>query len=390
MGGEFRKRGFGTTRHRFLDILDRLSFGKIFLLWVLMIVVFGLVFFILSLDEGNALLYQGKVIDKSIKGIFDSVYYSFITATTTGYGDITPQGLSRLFAIIEVLFGVIVSGIILSKLVSVKQEVILEEIYNISYEEVVDRLKNGLYLFRSDVNRTLEKIELGTIKKREVKDLWILFSGLDNSLTNIRNFMIPPKTDSLYSKKLDTLKLELLLNSIKLSMKKINEFIKSVKSHELEWRNELLLTSIYYDIQVVNEIIDFEGKKTSDKKVIDRLNELKIIIADIEEELKPEKKEDKESLIEAGGVWVAGKEEKEQTEQQPESKAGKQELHEEKQEMVDKAPVDLVDVKQPEEIDLPSEDYKSLEEFKAKEELPEFPEHSPEAEKEGHDEQEKP
>jgi hypothetical protein len=81
-------------------------------------------------------------------------------------------------------------------------------------------------------------------------------------------------------------------------MKKINDFIKALKNHNLEWRNELLLTSIYYDVQVVNEIIEFESKKTSDKKVIDRLNELRIIIADIESELKPDKKEELKGLDE--------------------------------------------------------------------------------------------
>jgi len=307
MGGEFKKRGFRPTKYSFLNFIDRLSFGRIFLMWVLMIIVFGLIFFALSLDSENALLYRGNAIAKNINGLFDSVYYSFITATTTGYGDISPQGLSKLFAVIEVLFGVIVSGILISKLIGVKQEVILEEVYNISYEEVVDRLKNGLYLFRSDINRTLEKIEIGTVKQREIKDLWILFSGLDNSLTNIKNFIIPPKTDSLYSKKLDTLKLELLLNSIKLSMRKINDFIKALKNHDLEWRNELLLTSIYYDVQVVNEIIEYETKKTSDKKVIDRLNELRIIIADIESELKPGKKEELAKL-EKEAEDAAGKE----------------------------------------------------------------------------------
>jgi potassium channel LctB len=289
--GEFQKRGFRSTKYDFLNIIDRLSFGRIFMFWIIMIIIFGFLYFLVSMTTNNALLYQGKAVENNMGGLFNSIYYSFITATTTGYGDISPQGFCRLLAIFEVIFGVIISGILISKLVGIKQEVILEEVYNISYEEVVDRLKNGLYLFRSDINRTMEKLDNSSIKQREIKDMWILFSGLDNSLTNIKNFIIPSKTDNYYSKKLDTLKLELLLNSIKLSMKRIVEFLRALKNHNIDWRNELLLTSIYYDVQVVNEIINFESKKTTDKKVIDRLNELRIIIADIEVELKPEKRE---------------------------------------------------------------------------------------------------
>ncbi|MFH0869842.1 MAG: potassium channel family protein [archaeon] len=293
--GEQQKRGVKRASYSFLSIIDQFSFKKIFLIWIFMIIVFGFCYFTLSLSSIHALEYKGAMMPKDFGGLLNSIYYSFITATTTGYGDISPNGLSKLIAVIEVIFGVIIQGMLISKLVGVKQEAILEEVYNISYEEVIDRLRSGLYLFRADVARVMEKIENNTLKQRELRDMWIIFSGLDTALTNIKNFIIPQKNDdSYFYKKIDAFRLELLLNSIKMSMNKVNELVKSLKNHSYEWRNELTLTSIYYDIRVVQEIIEHESKRTSDKKLIDKLNELRILIEDIDSELKVERREYRE------------------------------------------------------------------------------------------------
>ncbi|MFY0646602.1 MAG: two pore domain potassium channel family protein [Sulfitobacter geojensis] len=43
---------------------------------------------------------------------FDYVYFSAVTFTTLGYGDITPSGASRIVALVEALLGYLVTPII--------------------------------------------------------------------------------------------------------------------------------------------------------------------------------------------------------------------------------------------------------------------------------------
>ena len=112
-------------------------------------------YFFLANIPGNSLNVGGKVIFPDNEGFVNSLYFSFITATSLGYGDVVPIGISKFLAGFEVIIGLIVYGVLISKLVGVKQEVLLEEVYNISYEEIIDRLRSGLYLFRSDINRNL-------------------------------------------------------------------------------------------------------------------------------------------------------------------------------------------------------------------------------------------
>jgi hypothetical protein len=287
------KRKFRSPVEKVVIFLDRISFAHVFLLWLVIILVYAAIYYFLSISPANALNYRGVGISRNLPGLFNSVYYSFITITTTGYGDVSPNGLSKLFAILEVVSGVILTGVLISKLIGVKQERILEEVYDISYEEIIDRLRSGLYLFRSDVNRILEKVESESMKPREVKDIWMIFSGLDTTLTNIKNLIMPNKDERYYYKRLDVFRLELLLNSIQLSMNKMLDLVKGLNSHQLDWKNDLIITSIHSDISAVREIIDYEAKKSHDKKVMDKLDSLRRSTWEIESEEKGEEEKGK-------------------------------------------------------------------------------------------------
>lgn len=273
-------------------IIEKTKFSQVFTFWLIMIILFGLVFFLLANVPDNSLRYTGKMISSDLDGFFNSLYFSFITATALGYGDIAPVGISKFLAGFEVILGLIIYGVLISKLVGVKQEVLLEEVYNISYEEIIDRLRSGLYLFRADVSRALEKIENETIKQREVHDLWIFFSGLDTTLINIKNLIIPGRSEKYYHKQIGAFRLELFLNSIQLSMDKIIELVTALKGHKLNWKNELLITSIEDDVKVSREIVDYLFKKGAEKKIVDKVEELQKSLDIIENEL--EEKEHKE------------------------------------------------------------------------------------------------
>ena len=286
------KKPLRRPAYKLVKFLDKISFSQVFTFWLIVIIIFAGAYFFLSSWPGNSLRDGSTPIQYNMEGFVNSLYLSFITATSLGYGDVVPMGVSKFLSGFEVILGLIIYGVLISKLVGVKQEVLLEEVYNISYEEIIDRLRSGLYLFRSDINRTIEKIETDTIKHREINDLWILFSGLDTTLINIKNLIKPSRTEKYYYKKLDALRLELFLNSIQLSMDKILELIRTLKTHELEWGNELLIDSIEEDLNVVEEIIEYQIKKSNEKRVEDKLKELKKTLNEVEVELMESEREE--------------------------------------------------------------------------------------------------
>jgi hypothetical protein len=83
-------------------VLKTINLGEIILLY-------GILFFTL----GRLFPGPGKM-NESLVGIFDSIYFSTVTATTLGYGDYSPVGwLVKALAMSEVLFVIIIGlGII--------------------------------------------------------------------------------------------------------------------------------------------------------------------------------------------------------------------------------------------------------------------------------------
>jgi Ion channel len=55
-------------------------------------------------------------------GFFDCVYFSVVTIATLGYGDYRPVSCGRIIATLEVIVGIVLMGVLISRLVSRQQE----------------------------------------------------------------------------------------------------------------------------------------------------------------------------------------------------------------------------------------------------------------------------
>ena len=87
--------GYGEYPHRLLFFV----FG--------FIVIFAGIFFYLGVNDAHNMIsynHNANVIS-NIHNFLTCLYFSIVTFTTLGYGDITPYGLSRVFACIEVIVG---------------------------------------------------------------------------------------------------------------------------------------------------------------------------------------------------------------------------------------------------------------------------------------------
>ena len=76
-------------------------------------VAFGLIYFLLPANAFKA------PFDSSADGVLDSVYFSFVTTTTLGYGDHYPtQALARSIVIVQLLLSLFLLGVALNYLLS--------------------------------------------------------------------------------------------------------------------------------------------------------------------------------------------------------------------------------------------------------------------------------
>jgi hypothetical protein len=134
-----------------LDLIERRSTGQVFLFWLAMVFASGTLYWLGTFIDSHGLMENGEPIGTGFKGWLTAIYFSFVTATSVGYGDVQPQGLARVFAVIEAVSGLLIFGAVVAKFVSRRQDELVREIYRVTFEERLDRVQTSLHLVISEL-----------------------------------------------------------------------------------------------------------------------------------------------------------------------------------------------------------------------------------------------
>jgi hypothetical protein len=237
--------------YRIIDIIDNLSFFKIFFIWILIIVTFG---FVYSLTSSS---HMGSIVDNNgnkITGLINYIYYSFITATSTGYGDILPEGVSmRFLAIANIIVGLVMMAVVTSKLVSLKQDKLLEQIYHLSFSEKVSRILSGLNLFKNDAQDIIDHMsEESIIDRKTLFSLKMILSTLRKNMYEISEQIIH---QDYFLKKLDKPQIQVIISGLSQAFDELLKIIHLLESNEMSFKNPKILEDIYQTCNIGTQII---------------------------------------------------------------------------------------------------------------------------------------
>ena len=239
------------SKGKALSLLDRLNFIHILLFWFVVILAFG--FFYIAFSTGPSFLSQsGQPVDN----FFDAIYFSFVTATTTAFGDIVPVGFIRVIAIVEVVFGLLLLALVTSKLVSIKQDAILNEVYEISFNERLNRLRSSLLLFRQNVERVISKIEDKSFVKRDIVIVNSNLPSLRDILIEIKDLSKKDKKNSMFLRTMDSVTTELLFNSVISSLDKLDELFDLLKSKGFAHKELVHIESINDSLEIIDSLFN--------------------------------------------------------------------------------------------------------------------------------------
>ncbi len=116
-----------------------------------MVIASGMLYWLGNFIDSHGLVENGEPIGTGFKGWLTAIYFSFVTATSVGYGDVQPQGLARVFAVIEAVSGLLIFGAVVAKFVSRRQDEMVREIHRVTFEERLDRVQTNLHLVISEL-----------------------------------------------------------------------------------------------------------------------------------------------------------------------------------------------------------------------------------------------
>jgi hypothetical protein len=80
-----------------------------------------------------------------------NIYFSFVTATSIGFGDLLPLGPARVLAVVEGTAGLLLFGSVVTKLVSNRQKQAIEEIHLQTFESRRGRVQTNLHMVLSEL-----------------------------------------------------------------------------------------------------------------------------------------------------------------------------------------------------------------------------------------------
>lgn len=237
--------------------IDKITFKRIFVLWILIIVFFGLLYAFFA-TQNSFLSYTS---DKAlVANPLDAIYFSFVAATTTGFGDIVPSGLFKLISIIEVIIGLILIALVTSRLVSIKQDVILNEVYEISFHERINRLRSSLLLFRQNLGSIISDAEEGTLNRKKLPEIEMYLSSFSFTLKEILS-MFTRKNKNEMLKRLDPLNTEIIFNSILASWEKLIDLANALEDKKTNWRTDAVVGIAEECLLLTNHLLE-EIKKS--------------------------------------------------------------------------------------------------------------------------------
>ena len=141
---------------RWLEILANWPLDRLVFFWLGMILAFGFVYWGAGIAMGWGLQAGNTPVKPDFDGLLTSIYFSFVTALSIGYGDVIPAGPLRILAIVEGAAGLLIFGCLVSKLVSRRQEELTEQIHRTTFEDRLDRVRTNLHLVFSDLGAVLQ------------------------------------------------------------------------------------------------------------------------------------------------------------------------------------------------------------------------------------------
>jgi hypothetical protein len=200
-------------------------------IWILVAVAFAFLYYLLPGELINSRTGE------PITNFLEFIYFSFITILTTGYGDIVAQGFIRVLTAIEGLLGWILFGLIVYKVVSVKEDVILKEIHKLSNDQYLSRIRNSLFISHTNLVRFVKEVRSKKIQNSAIAyELGVISTTLRSNIEDAVKFLLT--NQGSINGELEEEEINLLVGGIDLC---INNFVMSLDIYPKKFKEDSVI-----------------------------------------------------------------------------------------------------------------------------------------------------
>lgn len=125
---------------RLLHLINEVRLGWLVATLMITVFLYGVGYWMLAEQGSIVFTFEGA----SHPTFFDCLYFSVVTISSLGYGDMRPIGWARALVGLEVVTGLAYFGLLVAKISSVKQDYILRRMYSDVIDDKLAKLQRQL------------------------------------------------------------------------------------------------------------------------------------------------------------------------------------------------------------------------------------------------------
>ena len=265
---------------RAMEVVTSLSYPTLFLIWLSMAFFFAVLYFVLGYFPGHGPMQLESM--ELMQRFANCLYYSIITATSTGYGDIVPQGVSKILASVQSIGALFIFAVFVTKLVAHRQEVALKQIHKLTFEDVFHNIREGFYIVRKDLDRiSVYAKENNALREKEWIDLATAYRQAQSFLRRILDFYDP--LNRLYT--IDARREELLRDGVYRTFDRIDHLLSTLSNHKIDWeQNNESKEELHELINLCHYVLTF-WRENSPHKQYDGFDQLMLLHDDLKKKI---------------------------------------------------------------------------------------------------------
>ena len=237
---------------KLMEKLTKLNYSKLFAIWASMVFIFAFLYFFLSFigngEHGPSQIHEMDAWHR----FYNALYYSVITATSTGYGDITPHGISKIVASLQSISALMVFAVFVTKLVSHQQEMTLNEVHRLTFEDVFHNTREGMFIARKDFDHIIGSLNDGHgMSNDDWENLIIAYRQLQTLFEEIPDFY----QNEIHRYTIDQKREDLLLEASHRTLHRINQLMDVMSKYSVDWvSHEASMKELKELVRIVSDV----------------------------------------------------------------------------------------------------------------------------------------
>jgi hypothetical protein len=272
-----------SGRLNFFEKLTQWSYSELFLVWILTNAFFAFLYFLLSsYFPANAPTIPAGA--DTWTRVLDSMYFSMVTATTIGYGDIVPLGISKLLAVTQSTSALLIFAVLVGKLVARHQDATLHEVHRMTFEGVFYHIRHVLFIVRKDLDELIEKAHAHKrFDERDWNNLTIAYLQAHSLVEEIPGLYTGHGYD-LHN--VDLKHEKLLFEGVHRTLQRIFTLLDALDMHQINWRDD---KSSMDELQSFIDMVDgimLVWRERSPFHEEKEFEDIRVISAQVHEEIK--------------------------------------------------------------------------------------------------------